>query len=104
VEIKAKMQKRRAIFRLLFSMFLALKALFYKAFMRFSAYLKYLLSIPSRALPWRASSRYLRVPNNFKGEQKALSYKAFELIGTSKPNLGIVELSKKYPIHIRKEK
>ena len=31
-----------------------IKLLFYKAF---RYYLKYLLSIPSRALPWRASSR-----------------------------------------------
>ena len=38
---------------------------FSRGFIMFLAYLKYLLSIPSRALPWRASSRYLWVPNEF---------------------------------------
>ena len=48
------------------------KALFYNAFMRFSSYLKYLLSIPSRALPWRASSWIRWVLKDFKGKLKAL--------------------------------
>ena len=45
---------------------------FLRGFMKFLAYLKYLLSIPSRALPWRASSWYLWVLSEFLYELKAL--------------------------------
>jgi hypothetical protein len=72
VEINPKAQKEEQSFDRSSCVDEYVKALFYKAFMRFSAYLKYLLSIPSRALPWRASSWCLWVLKNFKGKLKAL--------------------------------